>query len=274
VAPPAPPVKTATERPAPTPSPEPSAVERAIAEAGVPAGAVVLAPGAAPRPVGSLRAVRAWSTIKVPLLVAYLDLRGGAAKLSEDERDAATQMITVSANEPANRFFLALAGANGGTRGGARAIERVLRRGGDERTRVDARPPDDRRTFTWLGQTRWRLDDGAVFHRALFEGDVTSAADTRYVVGLMRRVIGSDWGLRVAVPETVGLAYKVGIGAAPDGTITAEQYGIAGTGASACVVGIAAEGPDERTAKAAVTGIARAALPRPAAGCAAAPARG
>jgi hypothetical protein len=233
---------------------------------------VVLTTGATPRPVGSLVADRAWSTIKVPLLVAYLDLRGGAAKLRPDERETATQMITVSANEPANRFFLALADANGGVRGGAAAVERVLRRGGDRRTRVDARPPDGSRTFTWLGQTRWRLADGAAFHRALFEGDLASAADTRFVLRLMRGVTGSDWGLRTAVPKSVPLAYKVGLGRNPDGSITAEQYGIVGAAEDACVVGIVARGDDERSAKAAVTLIAKAATP--AAGCAAASARG
>lgn len=252
----------------------PSPVARAIEKAGVPAGAVVLpVAGGAPRASGPLRADRAWSTIKVPLLIAYLDSRGGAARLSPDERDAATRMITVSENEPANRFFLALARDNEGVNGGARAVERVLRRGGDERTRVTARRPDGARTFTWLGQTRWALADGARFHRSLYEGDVADAADTRFVLGLMRRLTGSDWGLRSAVGSSTPLAYKVGLGAAPGGEITAEQYGIVGQGDDACVIGIAARGGDEATAKAAVTRIARAAV-RPAAGCAAAPARG
>jgi len=255
------------------PAPGSPVLERAIERTGVPAGAVVLDMAGKPRVVGPLRADRAWSTIKVPLLVAYLDLRGGAAKLTPSERAAATQMITVSANAPANRFFLALAGAKGGVRGGARAVERVLRRGGDDRTRVTARPPDGLRTFTWLGQTVWRLADGARWHRALVLGRVAADADTRFVLGLMRRVTGSDWGLRAAVPASEPLAYKVGLGATPGGAITAEQYGIVGSGDDACVIGIVARAGDEDGAKDAVTRIAKAAV-RPAAGCGPARARG
>jgi beta-lactamase class A len=273
----APPATTPTARTTSTtparPAPRPAELERAIERTGVRAGAVVLSADGEPRPVGSLRADRAWSTIKVPLLVAYLDLRGGPAKLTEAERADATAMITESANEPANRFFLALADAKGGVRGGARAVERVLRRGRDDRTRVTARPPDDARTFTWLGQTVWRLADGATWHRSLADGGVANETSTRFVLGLMRRVTGSDWGLRLAVPRPEPLAYKVGLGRAPSGEITAEQYGIVGRGAEACVIGIVARGRDEDAAKAAVTRIAKVAV-RPAAGCAAAPARG
>jgi beta-lactamase class A len=251
----------------------PAELERAVERTGVPAGAVVISGDGAPRPVGSLRADRAWSTIKVPLLVAYLDLRGGVARLSPAEKADAAQMITVSSNEPANRFFRALADDEGGTKGAGQAVERVLRRGGDARTKVDVTAPDNVRTFTWLGQTVWRLADGARWYRSLLRGVVASQADTRYVLGLMRRVSGSDWGLRVAVGRSRPLAYKVGLGQAPDGALTAEQYGIVGSGEDACVVGIVARGPGEDAAKAAVTRIAKAAV-RPAAGCARAQARG
>ena len=232
-----------------------------------PAGVVVLsvsARGAAT--AGPLRVERAWSTIKVPLLVAYLEhvrrRRGapsGVAALRSDERAAASEMVTVSANEPANRFFLALARANGGTDRGARAVERVLRRGGDARTRVVAQPPDGARTFTWLGQTRWALRRGAGVYAALQRGDLTGRADTRFVLGLMRRVTGSEWGLRTAVPGSIPLAYKVGVGRDSAGATTAEQYGIVGTGGDACVIAVAARAPDEVSAKAAVDRLAAAA---------------
>jgi beta-lactamase class A len=272
-APTPPPTTATTTATAPRPAPRPDPLARAVDKVGGPAGAVMIDMTSKPRPVGSLRADRAWSTIKVPLLVAYLDLRGGAAKLTPAERADATQMITVSANAPANRLFLALADAKGGVRGGARAVERVLRRGGDERTQVTARPPDNARTFTWLGQTVWRLADGARWHRALFEGRVADTADTRFVLGLMRRVTGSDWGLRTAVPSSEALAYKVGLGATLGGAITAEQYGIVGSGDDACVIGIVARAQNDDAAKDAVTRIAKAAV-RPAAGCGPAPARG
>jgi hypothetical protein len=172
---------------------------------------------------------------------------------------AASEIVTVSANEPANRFFLALARASGGTAGGARAVERVLRRGGDARTRVVAQPPDGARTFTWLGQTRWALRRGAGVYAALQRGDLTGRADTRFVLGLMRRVTGSKWGLRTAVPGSIPLAYKVGVGRDSAGATTAEQYGIVGTGSDASVTAVAARAPDEVSAKAAVDRLAAAA---------------
>src|SRR5689334_1089329 len=61
------------------PAPRTPLLERAVQRTGVPSGAVVVGPTGTPRPVGLLGGDRAWSTIKVPLLVAYLDLKGGEA---------------------------------------------------------------------------------------------------------------------------------------------------------------------------------------------------
>lgn len=251
-----------------SPSPDLLAgIARAAGDSTGPAGVVVLSVRArGTASAGPLRVERAWSTIKVPLLVAYLDLvrrrRGapsGVAALRRDERADAGKMITMSANEPANRFFLSLAKANGGTAGGARVLERVLRRGGDARTRVIAQRPDGARTFTWLGQTRWALRDGAGVYAALQRGDLAGRADTRFVLGLMRRVAGSQWGLRTALPSSIPLAYKVGVGQDPAGATTAEQYGIVGAGGDACVIAVAARAADEASAKAAVDRMAAAA---------------
>ncbi len=227
---------------------------RAEAPAGAALAALAGGPVAA---AGPLREQRAWSTIKVPLLVAYLQRVRGAPSLSAEGRADARAAITVSANEPANRLFLALAGREGGIARGVRAIERVLRRGGDETTRVTALRPDGRRTFTWLGQTPWRLVDGVRWYRALARGTVAGRADTRFVIGLMRSVEGSEWGVRTALPAAVPLAYKVGIGNDPSGAVEVEQYAIVGRGAGACVVALAARGGQEAGAKATADRLAR-----------------
>lgn len=234
-----------------------------VARRGEGGAAIVSVAGGPVAATGPLRAPRAWSTIKVPLLVAFLrwaaSERGrasGVAALTAGERADATATITVSDNEAANRLFLALAGGLGGPERAAQAIEATLRRGGDGTTRVLARRPDGARTFTWLGQTVWPLAHGVEVHRALARGRLAGAADTRFVLGLMRRLSRSDWGLRTALPAGVPLAYKVGVGADPDGRITTEQYGIAGRGPRACVIAVAARAGDEQAAKRVATDLA------------------
>lgn len=96
------------------------------------------------RSAGSLTAARAWSTIKVPLVLAATS--GSAA----DKRAA----IRASDNDAAERLWASL-GSNDVHRAGR--LTQELRRGGDQRTMV----PTTRLQAPWsvFGQTPWETDD-------------------------------------------------------------------------------------------------------------------
>lgn len=209
----------------------------------------------------------AWSAIKMPLLAAYIAETG---PLAGADRALARRLIVDSDNGAANTLFLRL----GDPSAGREAVQRVLRRGGDSRTTVDASAPDGHRTFTWLGQTRWSVADGTGAYRALAAGALAGPAVTRELLGLLgdASAAAMPWGLRAVVPAGTPLAHKVGVGTNPDGTVTVEQFGIVGSEPGACAVGVMARGPSEPAAKAAATRVARAAVaPALDGGCAPAP---
>jgi hypothetical protein len=215
-----------------------------------------------PQVAGTLKSGRAWSAIKVPLLVTVLrrerkrkGTRTGRRALSPAQRAAATAMLVESANPPSNAFFDELVEQTGSTEGAARLIESTLRAAGDTHTRIRPQEPDFVRTFTWLGQTWWRLADGVRFYRALGAGRLLPAADTRWVLGLLERAVGQDWGLGPAFAGAP-LALKVGVGADPDGSLTTEQFAIAGFRGHACAIGVMAHGSSEAEAKAAAGTVA------------------
>ncbi len=197
----------------------------------------------------------AWSTIKLPLLAAYINETG---PLAGADRDLARKLIVDSDNDAANTFFLRL----GDPSAGRASVEHVLRRAGDERTAVVARQPDGTRTYTWLGQTRWTLEDGVRTYRALTEGILAGPGATKDLLGLLKDAASSamPWGLRAAVGRGTPLGEKVGVGTNTDGTVTVEQFGIVGSGRGACVLGVMARGPSEDAAKAVATRIAEAAV--------------
>ncbi len=125
--------------------------------------------------------------------------------------------------------------------------------------------PDRQRTFTWLGQTRWRLADGVRYFRALSVGMLASRPLTSTVLRLLDAAgrEASPWGLRVAVPKSLRLAMKVGVGTNSEGGWTVRQFAVVGRGRRACVIGVLARAQTEADAKTAATMIARAAV-RPA----------
>lgn len=205
----------------------------------------------------------AWSTIKPPLLAAYVRETG---PLAGADRALARKLIVDSDNDAANTFFLRL----GDPSAGRAAVEQVLRRAGDRRTGVVARQPDGARTFTWLGQTRWTLGDGVRTYRALADGSLAGPRPTKDLLGLLTEAAAGamPWGLRAAVDRGTPLGEKVGVGTNTDGTVTVEQFGIVGSGPGACVLGILARGPSEQAAKTVATRIAEAAVtPAFAGGC-------
>ncbi|MGO4957588.1 hypothetical protein ACTQ49_10020 [Luteococcus sp. Sow4_B9] len=134
----------------------------------------------------------AWSTSKVPLAIAAL------ARPTSGTEASVRRAIRASDNQAAEQLWQQL----GGGTGAAAAVDRVLRAGGDQRTRTVAesvRPP-----WSPYGQTQWRLDDQAVFasHLPCMPGATSVVQHMRQVDG------GQQWGLA----RVKGAAVKGGWG--------------------------------------------------------------
>lgn len=206
---------------------------------------------------GAIHSEAAWSTIKVPLLITYLNwirnragTGSGREALTGAERDRITSLITVSSNDVANEIFNAMARSAGGPQGAGALVQGTLAAAGDEQTRVTVAPPDGARTFTWLGQTQWAPASSVKFLRALAGHSLAASADTEWVLGLMGSIEGSDWGFHTALAGgATPLRYKVGVGTSPDGQTVVRQIAIIGEPGQACVADVVARGAGEAQAK-------------------------
>jgi beta-lactamase class A len=178
-----------------------------------------------PLAVGTAQTGRAWSTMKVPLLVALLDHLGGADELSAAERSQAEAALTASDNEAALALFDRLGELEGGIDGASAAIDEVLRRAGDDETEVNTEPSP--RGFSTFGQTEWSAGASTLFLRALAAGCLLDEEDTDYVLALMEDVVADQrWGLGDAgVPEAADVAFKGGWGPEPSGGYLVRQGG-------------------------------------------------
>ena len=105
---------------------------------------------------GELRAARAWSTMKVPVIVA--SITSGNADWHDIEL-----AIRRSDNDAALRLWDALDD-------GASEVEAVLRRAGDPDTSLEREP--DPRGWSSFGRTVWTLEAAATFYRALANGEL------------------------------------------------------------------------------------------------------
>ena len=142
---------------------------------------------------GELTESRAWSTMKVPVIVAAL--AAGHA-----DWDAIEAAITRSDNEAALLLWR-------GLDDGAAEVEAVLRRAGDDRTTLEREP--DPRGHSSFGRTVWSLRSALTFYAALARGELLPAADTERVLDAMGRIVPEQrWGLG-RVP---GIRFKGGWG--------------------------------------------------------------
>jgi hypothetical protein len=122
-------------------------------------------------PGGELRSGRAWSTMKVPVIVA--SITSGKA-----DWHAIEAAITRSDNNAARRLWDALDD-------GPREVEAVLRRAGDAETTLEREA--DPRGWSSFGRTVWSLEAAAGFYRALASGELLEPADTDRVLDAMGR---------------------------------------------------------------------------------------
>ena len=177
---------------------------------------------------GELRAARAWSTMKVPVIVASITSRNAnwhdvEAAITHSDNDAALRLWDTLGDGPAE-------------------VEAVLRRGGDGETILEREP--DPRGWSSFGRTVWTLAAAATFYRALASGALLDADDAERVLDAMGRVAPEQrWGLG-ALP---GVRFKGGWGPseAPGGGYEVIQVGIA----AGRVIALAASAPDFEAAK-------------------------
>ena len=122
---------------------------------------------------GELRESRAWSTMKVPVIVASIT----SGKADWHAIDAA---ITRSDNDAALRLWNGLSDP-------AAEVEAVLRRAGVADTTLER--GSDPRGWSSFGRTVWSLESAATFYRALARGELVGAGDTERILDAMGRVL-------------------------------------------------------------------------------------
>ena len=177
-------------------------------------------------PRGELTRSRAWSTMKVPVIVACIT----AGRANRHDVEAA---IVQSDNDAALRLWDRLNDAPA-------EVEAALRRGGAVETRLEREP--DPRGWSSFGRTVWSLAAAATFYRALARGELLDEDGTARVLDAMGRIVPEQrWGIG-AIP---GIRFKGGWGPSEDGGHDVIQVGIAGD----VVIALAAHAPDFEAAK-------------------------
>ncbi|MFD3506707.1 hypothetical protein [Nocardia sp. NPDC058666] len=164
----------------------------------------------------------AWSTIKVPMAIAAL--RNSSAYSSY-----AAAAITASDNGAADSLWASL----GSGTDAAKAVEGVLREGGDTRTTV---PSTRTRTDASVyGQAEWALAD-----QVRFASQLPCLPQSERVVGLMQQIIVSHhWGL-----GAFGSAeFKGGWGPDTSGKYLVRQFGLIDSPTGRIAIAFAAQ-PD------------------------------
>lgn len=186
--------------------------------------------------LGDLRTGRAWSTMKVPVLVTLMrDYAETGKSLSSSEQANATAALTRSDNDAAKALFRTLVSRHGDVDGASAQIDETLRASGDNRTNVNTVDPGN--GFTTFGQTEWSTAASVKFFRALANDCLLSKADTKYVLDLMEQVASDqNWGAGSAGFDSGHVAYKGGWGPESGGDYLVRQDAIVGTGSRGIVI--------------------------------------
>ena len=202
--------------------------------------------GAATFVTGNLLTGAAWSTIKVPIVVARYELAVEQGQATSQSLNALAQAaITESDNAAAAALFDQIAAANGGVVGGSRYVQRELAAAGDTHTVVNTLKSDP--PWSTYGQTMWSLVGGTLFYRELALRCVPPRAETNVVLGLMREITSSQrWGAGAAAWDAgTTVAFKGGWGPDTSGRYLVRQFAIIqGAGGRGFVVGLLAKAGD------------------------------
>jgi hypothetical protein len=181
-------------------------------------GIAIASVGSSPLCLGTWSSGVAWSTSKVPLVIA-------ASRAGAGSHELAAQTIAQSDNAAAEELWSQL----GDPASAARRVQDVIREAGDPATVVESRRL--RRGYTAFGQTRWSLAG-----QARFAAGLVQVAEASPVVDLMRGLTTDHrWGLAAK-----GFAAKGGWGPGLADDYLVRQFGIVPTASGLVGVAIAA----------------------------------
>jgi hypothetical protein len=196
---------------------------------------------------GDLTSGAAWSTIKVPIVLARYRLAEAQHEGSAAIDPLAARALTESDNAAAAALFDGIASARGGVASASAYVGEELRDAGDRVTAINTVQPDFG-PFSTYGQTEWSLDAGTAFYRQLARSCVPPADAVAHVLELMADVTPSQrWGIGAAVwPGASSLRFKGGWGPGREGRYLVRQFGIieSADGRRGFVVGLIAR-PDD-----------------------------
>ncbi|NKY45427.1 hypothetical protein [Nocardia cerradoensis] len=162
-----------------------------------------------------------WSTMKVPLTLAVLRTNGNT---STYQMSAA---ITESDNSAADGLWQAL----GAPDAAAKAVQSVLREGGDTTTTVPATRA--RAEYSAFGQADWSLAD-----QVRWAARLPCLPDADTVTTLMGKVVwGQQWGLG----HLDNTRFKGGWGPDPSGNYLVRQFGLLTTPNGDVAISLAAQ---------------------------------
>ncbi|WP_094024250.1 hypothetical protein [Nocardia cerradoensis] len=162
-----------------------------------------------------------WSTMKVPLTLAVLRTNGNT---STYQMSAA---ITESDNSAADGLWQAL----GAPDAAAKAVQSVLREGGDTTTTVPATRA--RAEYSAFGQADWSLAD-----QVRWASRLPCLPDADTVTTLMGKVVwGQQWGLG----HLDNTRFKGGWGPDPSGNYLVRQFGLLTTPNGDVAISLAAQ---------------------------------
>jgi hypothetical protein len=223
--PPAPATTAPATAPAATKNPEDLAAQfsqlatRLQAKMGIAISAV--GDGQSPTAWGDWQEGPAWSTIKVPLVIAAYRHRE-----PRQVTDLMKAAITESDNTAAEKLWEQL----GDPTAAAGQVRQILEQAGDPTT-VESRKL--RPEFSAFGQTNWSLENQVRFLASAF-----CDSENDPIFGLMGQVApDQNWGIG-RIPET---RFKGGWGPSPSGKYLVRQIGVFTTAAGKAAVAIAAE---------------------------------
>lgn len=176
---------------------------------------------------GNLTIGSAWSTIKVPLVLARYRL----ADVRHENRTTIDRLaalaLTESDNAAAAELFSQIEDAKGGLSAASRYVSEELRAAGDRVTAINTVQPDFG-PFSTYGQTQWSLAAGTTFYRQLARACVPPREAITHVLALMGSVTPSQrWGIgAVTWAGARTVRFKGGWGPDRSGNYLVRQFGI------------------------------------------------
>lgn len=227
---------------------------------------------------GTLLTGKAWSTIKVPVVLARYHLADSRNEKWSAIDPYAARAIEDSDNAAAQELFDEIESAKGSVSAASVYVAQELAAAGDSRTHINTVAPTYG-DYSTYGQTYWSIARGTTFFRQLARLCVPDPLADRHVLDLMGRITPSQaWGIGTATwTGSTAHYFKGGWGPDPAGNYLVRQFGIIdGPGGAGFVVGLIARptdgqfGSGEQTLSdlaTAVAGIVRVAQTSPSARC-------